>query len=180
MWMGVPVLTIPGRSFASRVCASLVRAAGMEELICPTIEAYVEKAIEFGTVTGPLAAAKLRLAANRDTCLLFDTPRLTRHLEEAFEQMWREFEAGALPVPDLKNLDVYFDIGVELNLEDAAMLPDEAYVRRYEERLQAWNHTYTLGADSRFWQDRKSRLRVVESDAAAPDGAAKGPASLAG
>jgi predicted O-linked N-acetylglucosamine transferase (SPINDLY family) len=178
MWMGVPILTVPGRSFASRVCASLVRAAGMEELICPTIEAYTAKAIEFGTVAGPLAAAKLRLAANRDTCLLFDTPTLTRHLEEAYKQMWKEFEAGALPVPDLRNLDIYFDIATELNPEEMGALPDDAYARRYQERLHAWNQTYTLAADARLWPDRKARLRVVENAPRMPD-AEHGPSSVA-
>ncbi len=38
LWMGVPVLTLSGRSFASRVCGSLVRAAGLPELICATPE----------------------------------------------------------------------------------------------------------------------------------------------
>jgi predicted O-linked N-acetylglucosamine transferase (SPINDLY family) len=161
--MGVPILTIAGRSFASRVCGSVVRAAGMEDLICPTLDAYVWKAIEFGTVPGPLSAAKLRLAANRDTCLLFDTPKLTRHLEEAFAAMWREFEAGALPVPDLKNLDVYAEIALDLALEDVGALPDEAYVRRYKEKLQAWNQTYPLQADTRFWQDPRAQLRVIEN-----------------
>ncbi|CAN0407175.1 unnamed protein product, partial [Phaeothamnion confervicola] len=45
LWMGVPVLTIPGRSFASRVCADLVRAAGLADLVCATPAAYAEKAI---------------------------------------------------------------------------------------------------------------------------------------
>ena len=48
MWMGVPVLTVPGRTFASRVCASLVRAAGMGDLVCSTTEVYVARAIELG------------------------------------------------------------------------------------------------------------------------------------
>ncbi|MEJ0045695.1 MAG: hypothetical protein WDN04_05920 [Rhodospirillales bacterium] len=34
LWMGVPVLTVAGRGFAARVCASLVRAAGVPELVC--------------------------------------------------------------------------------------------------------------------------------------------------
>src|SRR5882762_10016630 len=41
MWMGAPVLTLTGRSFASRVCASLVRAAGIEGMICATPADYV-------------------------------------------------------------------------------------------------------------------------------------------
>ena len=32
MWMGTPVLTLEGRGFASRVCAGLVRSAGMPDL----------------------------------------------------------------------------------------------------------------------------------------------------
>jgi len=46
MWMGVPILTVPARSFASRVCASLLRAAGMSDLVCPTVDAYIARAIE--------------------------------------------------------------------------------------------------------------------------------------
>ena len=63
MWMGVPVLTVPGRSFASRVCASLVRAAEMGDLICPTVDVYVERAIELGRNQEKMAAAKQKLAA---------------------------------------------------------------------------------------------------------------------
>src|SRR6185295_5619813 len=41
LWMNVPILTLPGRSFASRVCASLLQAAGVGELACATGEEYV-------------------------------------------------------------------------------------------------------------------------------------------
>lgn len=150
MWMGVPVLTVPGRSFASRVCGSLVRAAGLDELVCPTADVYVTRAIEFGKNREKLAAAKQRLVAGRDTCLLFDTENLTRHLEGLFRQMWNDFETGALPVPDLANLDVYFDVGLDLNLEDVGGLTDDAYRRRYQDKLDIWHRTYPIKSDSRF------------------------------
>lgn len=152
MWMGVPVLTIPGRSFASRVCASLVRAAEMGDLICPDVNAYVERAIELGRNQERMAAAKQRLAAGRDTCLLFDTPNLTRSLEDLFRQMWRDFETGSLPAPDLTNLDVYFDLGTDLNLGNVGTLTDEAYGRRYEEKLYGWHQTYPIRSDARLWK----------------------------
>jgi predicted O-linked N-acetylglucosamine transferase (SPINDLY family) len=155
MWMGVPVLTVPGRGFASRVCASLVRAAGMDDCVCPTTDIYVTRAIEFGRNRKKLEAARARLATGRDTCLLFDTPRLTSHLEALYRQMWKEFEAGSLPVPDLTNLDVYNDIGVELNLGDVGGLTDEAYRLRYEGRLDTWHQTYPLKSDSRLWKHSK-------------------------
>ena len=151
MWMGVPLLTISGRSFASRVCSSLVRAAGAADLICPSVDAYIERAIAFaGDREGP-AALRQRLAAGRDTCLLFDTPTLTRHLEDLFRQMWMDYRSGELPVPDLANLDVYYEVGVELALENAGALPDDAYRRRYEERLSQRHQTYPMPADTRLW-----------------------------
>src|SRR4029079_11394097 len=101
MWMGVPILTVPGRSFASRVCADLVRAAGIGEMECATPESYVERAVEFGNDRSKLAPIKAKLVAGRDTCLLFDTPKLVRHLEDIYRQMWSDLIRGAVPVPDL-------------------------------------------------------------------------------
>ena len=152
MWMGVPVLTVPGRGFASRVCGSVVRAAGAGDLICPTTDVYVTRAIEFGRNRDKLAAAKEKLAKSRDTCVLFDTQSLTRNLEGLFRQMWKDFQSGSLPAPDLTNLDVYCDIGSELNLEPATAPTDEAYRARYEEKLKAWNRTYPLARDTRLWK----------------------------
>jgi hypothetical protein len=43
--------------------------------------------------------------------------------------MWKEFKSDSLPVPDLTNLDVYHDIGVELSLENIGALPDDVYCR---------------------------------------------------
>ena len=48
LWMGVPILTLSGRGFASRVCGSLVRAAGLPEMICSSAEDYVARAIALG------------------------------------------------------------------------------------------------------------------------------------
>src|SRR5262245_63998821 len=97
----------------------------MGEFVCPDIDAYVERAIGLGRNPHKLAAPKRRLAAGRDTCLRFDTPRLTRHLADLFRRMWNDFPSGALPVPDLTKLDVYFDLGADLNLETVDTLSDE-------------------------------------------------------
>ncbi|MBF0212994.1 MAG: tetratricopeptide repeat protein, partial [Magnetococcales bacterium] len=58
LWMGVPILTLAGLSFASRVCGSLVRSAGLGELVCDSAEAYVERAVELGTQPALLAACR--------------------------------------------------------------------------------------------------------------------------
>ena len=46
--MGLPILTLQGRSFASRFCSSVIAAAGLADLICGTPEEYVKRAIAFG------------------------------------------------------------------------------------------------------------------------------------
>ena len=152
MWMGVPILTLPGRSFASRVCGSVVRAAGLGELVCATPEDYVARAIELGRDRSQLLALKQRLVAGRDFCLLFDTPQLVRNLEDLFRQMWQEFEAGKLPRPDLTNLDVYHEVGLELDLEGMELLDDRAYRALYVEKLAARNEFYPVAEDNRFWR----------------------------
>jgi hypothetical protein len=150
--MGVPILTLPGRSFASRVCASLVQAAGIGEVVCQTPEAYVERAIELGRDRGKLTLLKKKLASRRDSCLLFDTPLLVRHLEDLYRQMWDDFEHDRLPVPDLRNLDVYHEIALDNDLENVELLTDEAYHSLYAQKLARWHDTYPIGPDSRLWR----------------------------
>jgi len=153
MWMGVPILTLSGRTFASRVCASLVRAAGIGEMHCTTPEEYIERAVEFGNDPSKLEPIKAKLIAGRDTCLLFDTPKLVRHLEDLYRQMWADLIRGAVPVPDLRNLDIYHEIGLGLDIENSEMLSDEAYLALYREKLAEWHDVYPIGADCRLWRD---------------------------
>src|SRR5262249_54340301 len=97
MWMGVPVLTALGRGFAARVCGSLVRAAGVGELVCDTLDDYVVRAIELGRDPARVGRLKEKLRANRDSCVLFDTPGLTRRLEALYGEMWESYATGRLP-----------------------------------------------------------------------------------
>jgi predicted O-linked N-acetylglucosamine transferase (SPINDLY family) len=152
MWMGVPILTIAGRGFAARVCTSLVTAAGLPDMVCASVDAYVARAVQLATERHELDAARRKLMAERETSVLFDTEKLTRGLERLYRQMWTDYEAGALPVPDLKNLDVYCEVGAALNLEGVAALPDAAYRARYEQALSRQHQTYPIPADARIWR----------------------------
>lgn len=73
MWGGLPVLTLRGESFASRVAASLLSAIGLLELIAATAEEYEQRAIELALNTFKLRRLKERLDANRLTAPLFRT-----------------------------------------------------------------------------------------------------------
>jgi predicted O-linked N-acetylglucosamine transferase (SPINDLY family) len=97
LWVGVPLLTWAGEAFAARMAGSLLRAAGVPELITFSAEEYESAALELARSPEKLCRLKRRLAENRSTMPLFDTPRFTRHLEAAFEQMWMRHESGLAP-----------------------------------------------------------------------------------
>jgi predicted O-linked N-acetylglucosamine transferase (SPINDLY family) len=152
LWMGIPVLTVAGKSFASRVCASLVQAAGIGEMACEHHDDYVARAIEFGTHPDRLAAVKQRLVAGRSSCLLFDTPRLVQDLENLYRGMWDDLLAGNRPVPDLSNLDVYHEIGLDLSVSDLQFPSESDYRAHYQEKLAARHATSPIRSDSRLWK----------------------------
>jgi predicted O-linked N-acetylglucosamine transferase (SPINDLY family) len=151
LWMGVPVVTVPGRSFASRVCASLVTAAGIPEMICRDGDDYVAKAVALATDKAQLAALKDRLNAGRASCRLFDTPALVRDLEVLYWQMYDDFASGNLPVPELTNLELYHEIGMELDLEHVELMNDDAWRGAYRDALGLRDAFSPLPADSRLW-----------------------------
>jgi hypothetical protein len=88
-----------------------------------------------------------------DTSVLHDTPAFVRRLEQLFWQMQDEAERGETPVPDLRNLDLYYEIGSEFVLENVEFVADPAYRRRYREALAGWNDYAPLAHDSRLWTE---------------------------
>ena len=97
LWAGLPVLTLKGKTFPGRVSASLLNAIGLSELITSTQEEYEALAIELAMNPQKLADIKLKLASNRLTTPLFDSPLFTKNLEAAYIQMYERYQAGLEP-----------------------------------------------------------------------------------
>jgi len=97
LWVGLPVLTLLGESFAGRVAASLLRAEGIPELIAADPQSYEQLAIELAGNPVKLAAVRQKLAGNRLTTPLFDTELYARHLDAAYIAMFERYKAGAAP-----------------------------------------------------------------------------------
>jgi predicted O-linked N-acetylglucosamine transferase (SPINDLY family) len=135
LWMGVPVVTLSGHGFASRVCGSLVRSAGLPELICNSPEEYSAKAIEIGSSRERSNELKNKLTQQKDSCVLFDMPLLVRSLDEIYRQMWHEYLDGNLPQPDLANLDEYLEVGMELDQKVDTFAPIAERMDAYRKRL---------------------------------------------
>ena len=158
LWMGVPILTLMGRSFAARVCADLVTAAGFPELVTRTPDEYVQKAIALGRDRTALKTLRERVLTARTTSLLFDTPKLVKHLEALYEEMRDDYNNGKLPKPDLRNLEIYHEIAVEEDLENIELLSDDAYIARYRQRLAEIDDLYPVPPDDRLWNDKPIKL----------------------
>ena len=97
LWAGLPVLTQIGSTFAGRVAASLLKAINLPELITHSPEEYEALAIELALNKEKLRRIQEKLARNRLTTPLFDTPLYTKHLEAAYEAMYQRYQAGLPP-----------------------------------------------------------------------------------
>ena len=98
LWAGLPLITCMGETFASRVAGSLLRSAGLPELIAPDLNAYETLAFKLATQPDVLREIRSKLAANRTSCALFDTDRFRRHIEAAFVTMYERHQSGMVPV----------------------------------------------------------------------------------
>jgi predicted O-linked N-acetylglucosamine transferase (SPINDLY family) len=89
---GLPVITYMGNSFPSRVAGSLLHAMDMPELVAHSLEGYEALALRLAQSPNELADMKLRIAANKTSCSLFDTKGFCINLEAAYISMWREMQ----------------------------------------------------------------------------------------
>lgn len=86
---GVPLLTLPGSSFASRLGASVCAAAQRSEWICASAAEYEQRAVAWGTRPSELSAVRQRWHEERDAVPLFNPEPWVRHLETALGQLWQ-------------------------------------------------------------------------------------------
>src|SRR6185437_11926656 len=97
-------------------------------------------------------AYKAQLKANRDSCLLFDTGRLVGSLENLYRAMVEEYRQGAVPQPDLANLDTYFEAGIEHDHDAQEVLGIADYHDMYRTKLKRFHLARPLVPDSRLWR----------------------------
>jgi predicted O-linked N-acetylglucosamine transferase (SPINDLY family) len=94
LWMGLPVLTIMGKTFAGRVAASHLQTIGLPELITDSEKDYEELAVRLATEPDLLSELKERLALKRQSSPLFDAELFTRQVEAAYGEMRRRSACG--------------------------------------------------------------------------------------
>ncbi len=97
LWVGLPLLTCPGRSFPARVAASILGALQMPELIADSWADYEAKAVILAQNPLMLADIRQKIARNRVAAPLFNARLFARHVEDAYRQMFERHHAGLPP-----------------------------------------------------------------------------------
>lgn len=86
LWMGVPVITLQGHSFASRVASSLLTNIHLPELIHQNRESYLTQAISLANDPNMLFDLKIKLTENKLSAPLFNSSLFVKSLEESFQE----------------------------------------------------------------------------------------------
>lgn len=87
LWMGLPILTLTGRSFASRMAGALLTAAELPELITYDRQAYEDKAVSLALDKEYYQQLRQKVSNVRQQGVLFDTPRFVKKLESKFKEL---------------------------------------------------------------------------------------------
>jgi predicted O-linked N-acetylglucosamine transferase (SPINDLY family) len=95
LWRGVPVLTMQGNHFASRMASSILNAMELPEMVVHSLDDYVRTAVDAANNPSYIDHLKNKVAAKKKTAPLFDRQRFVKNLEKRYEQIWRCHETGA-------------------------------------------------------------------------------------
>lgn len=97
LWVGLPLLTMAGRTFVSRMAASLVRTAGLPHFVVESLQQFEERAVVLAGEPSELRAARATLIEGRTRSPLFDSVRFARELEQHLLKAWIETAQQTVP-----------------------------------------------------------------------------------
>ena len=89
LWMGVPVITVPGKTFAGRHSLSHLSTVGLSEFVARDVSHYVDLAVELAKDPSHMANLRSQLRACMAKSPLCDGPRFARHFADEMRKVWR-------------------------------------------------------------------------------------------
>jgi len=168
LWAGVPVISLYGKNFASRVGSSLLTAVGLPELIAKNLQEYEQLALKLAQQPSELAKIRQKLAKNRQNAPLFDTSLFARSLDQIYRAIWQLFVLGqsprniemlATPPPQSAENPVhFFTVAATLqsqNRNDECIAAYEQAVRVKPDYTEAW---VNLGV---AWKNKGNNERAI-------------------
>jgi protein O-GlcNAc transferase len=90
LWVGLPILTCLGNTFSSRVAASLLHQIHQHELVCDSLQAYEEKALDLAKHPEKLTKIKNDLIQFKETSNLFNSVKFAKTLEAQYHAVWQK------------------------------------------------------------------------------------------
>jgi protein O-GlcNAc transferase len=97
LWAGVPVVTCPGNSFASRVCSSMLIELGLQDMVVESIAHYRAKIIQLARDKDRLLSLRTDIVAQRRRNRLFSSLSVTTDLEGLILRMQHRYETSLAP-----------------------------------------------------------------------------------
>ena len=98
LWAGLPVITLQGRSFASRYGSSLLTAIGHPELITKNLQEYKNLAIRLAKNKNEIKKIQISLKEKILSSELFNSILFTKNLEKAYKHMYKNYYSGLSPI----------------------------------------------------------------------------------
>jgi predicted O-linked N-acetylglucosamine transferase (SPINDLY family) len=97
LWAGLPIITMTGESFPSRMAESILNTISLLELVTTSPKEYEELAIDLAQNPEKLKVIRAKLAIKRLTAPLFDAPMFTKNIESAYQKIYQRYLTGSLP-----------------------------------------------------------------------------------
>ena len=95
--MGVPVLTLKGKSFASRVATSLLTSMNISELVTENLKNYEEGALKISNNSELLAQLKNKISKNKESSNVFKPEVYTSNIEKGYKKVYQNYIEGLKP-----------------------------------------------------------------------------------
>jgi len=89
--MGVPVVTLKGKSHSARVGTSILKRIGLEELIAETGQEYVIKVVELGSDLDKLASLRMSMRKWMKESPLCDAGSFAKKIESVYREIWQKW-----------------------------------------------------------------------------------------
>ncbi|MCH8557618.1 MAG: FkbM family methyltransferase [Balneolia bacterium] len=158
LWMGVPVITYPGPTFAGRHAATHVHNAGFPEWIAGSWEEYTDKAVAMAADPERLAALRARLRDTVASSPLCDGKRFGKALSKAFREMWIAYAEGRL-----KESAINVEIS-ESDLTDSNLGEKKVNVlESVEDEVFADSEKVLIGKEAKQLEEREMQESVSSS-----------------
>lgn len=101
LWMGLPLLTLSGKTFASRMAGSLLNNLGLGEMVTHTFDDYIKKAIHFGKNRSNIEEIKAKLAVAKNESHVFDMESAVRDYEALVSSVVSDKPVLKIPVVEV-------------------------------------------------------------------------------